>query len=40
VAIDRANELNDLDMAYLFTQGSRGIDKWLRFVEAHQQVER
>jgi starvation-inducible DNA-binding protein len=36
-AIDDAN---DLDTADLFTEISRGIDKWLRFVEAHVQAER
>ena len=36
-AIDKANELGDLDTADLFTEISRGIDKWLWFVEAHQQ---
>jgi starvation-inducible DNA-binding protein len=38
--IDQANELNDLDTADLFTEVSRGIDKWLWFVEAHLQAER
>jgi starvation-inducible DNA-binding protein len=36
-AIDTANELGDLDTADLFTEISRGIDKWLWFVEAHLQ---
>src|SRR5260221_14190625 len=39
-AIDQANELVDLDTADLFTEISRGIDKWLWFVEAHLQPER
>jgi starvation-inducible DNA-binding protein len=39
-AIDDANELGDLDTADLFTEISRGIDKWLWFVEAHLQAER
>ena len=39
-AIDSANELGDLDTADLFTEISRGTDKWLWFVEAHQQAER
>jgi starvation-inducible DNA-binding protein len=39
-AIDQANELNDLDTADLFTEVSRGIDKWLWFVEAHLQADR
>src|SRR5262249_55534756 len=38
--IDQANELGDLDTADLFTAVSRGIDKWLWFVEAHLQAER
>ena len=36
-AIVQANELGDLDTADLFTEVSRGIDKWLWFVEAHLQ---
>jgi starvation-inducible DNA-binding protein len=39
-AIDHANELGDLDTADIFTEVSRGIDKWLWFVEAHLQAER
>jgi starvation-inducible DNA-binding protein len=39
-SIDQANELEDLDTADLFTEVSRGIDKWLWFVEAHLQAER
>jgi starvation-inducible DNA-binding protein len=39
-AIDSANDLGDLDTADLFTEISRVIDKWLWFVEAHQQAER
>jgi starvation-inducible DNA-binding protein len=39
-AITDANELGDLDTADLFTEVSRGIDKWLWFVEAHLQAER
>jgi starvation-inducible DNA-binding protein len=39
-AIDEANDLDDLDTADLFTEVSRGIDKWLWFVEAHLQAER
>ena len=38
--IDQADELGDLDTADLFTEVSRGIDKWLWFVEAHLQAER
>jgi starvation-inducible DNA-binding protein len=39
-AIDEANKLGDLDTADIFTEVSRGIDKWLWFVEAHLQAER
>jgi starvation-inducible DNA-binding protein len=39
-AIDQANELGDLDTADLFTEVSRGTDKWLWLVEAHLQAER
>ena len=39
-AIEEANDLADLDTADLFTEISRGIDKWLWFVEAHLQAER
>jgi starvation-inducible DNA-binding protein len=39
-AIDEANEIGDLDTADIFTEVSRGIDKWLWFVEAHLQAER
>jgi starvation-inducible DNA-binding protein len=39
-AIEDANALGDLDTADLFTGVSRGIDKWLWFVEAHLQAER
>ena len=35
--IAEAEELNDADTADLFTEVSRGIDKWLWFVEAHAQ---
>ena len=37
---NEANDLGDLDTADLFTEVSRGIDKWLWFVEAHLQAER
>lgn len=40
LAINTANDFGDLDTADLFTEVSRGIDKWLWFVEAHQQAER
>jgi len=36
--IDKADELDDADTADLFTEVSRGIDKWLWFVEAHSQA--
>jgi starvation-inducible DNA-binding protein len=39
-AIDESNDFGDLDTADLFTEVSRGIDKWLWFVEAHLQAER
>jgi starvation-inducible DNA-binding protein len=39
-AIDDADEIGDLDTADLFTEISRGTDKWLWFVEAHLQAER
>ena len=38
--IDDANGFGDLDTADLFTEVSRGIDKWLWFVEAHAQSSR
>ena len=36
--IDEADVLDDADTADLFTEISRGIDKWLWFVEAHSQA--
>jgi starvation-inducible DNA-binding protein len=39
-AITEAKDLGDLDTAEMFTEISCGIDKWLWFVEAHQQAER
>ena len=36
--INEAGELDDADTADLFTEISRGIDKWLWFVEAHSQA--
>ena len=39
-AIDNSDELRDKDSADIFTEVSRGVDKWLWFVEAHQQAER
>ena len=38
-AISRAEEAGDADTADLCTEISRGIDKWLWFVEAHGQAE-
>lgn len=37
-AIDEADKLDDAVTADLFTEVSRGIDKWLWFVEAHGQA--
>src|SRR5262245_7668139 len=37
-AIDAGDELRDRDTADLFTEISRGVDKWLWFVEAHLQA--
>jgi len=39
-AIETADELNDADTADLFTEISRGVDKWLWFVESHLQGKR
>jgi starvation-inducible DNA-binding protein len=39
-AIDQSVELKDADTADLFTEVSRGVDKWLWFVEAHLHAER
>jgi len=36
--IEEANGLDDAGTADLFTEISRGIDKWLWFVEAHSQA--
>lgn len=38
--IDQADSMGDQDTADLFTEISPGVDKWLRFVEAHVQVDR
>jgi starvation-inducible DNA-binding protein len=37
IGIEEMNELEDADSADLLTEISRGVDKWLWFVEAHQQ---
>jgi starvation-inducible DNA-binding protein len=39
-SIEEATVLNDADSADIFTEISRGIDKWLWFVEAHAQASR
>jgi starvation-inducible DNA-binding protein len=36
--INAANELDDADTPGPFTEVSRGIDKWVWFVEAHSQA--
>ena len=36
--ISQADELNDANTADLFTEVSRGLDKWLWLVEAHSQA--
>jgi starvation-inducible DNA-binding protein len=38
--IEQADELEDADTADIFTEISRGIDKWLWFVEAHSQASK
>jgi starvation-inducible DNA-binding protein len=38
LAIDETSGLGDADTADIFTEVSRGIDKWLWFVEAHLQA--
>jgi hypothetical protein len=40
LTIDETDELGDSDSADLFTETSRGIDKWLWFVEAYTQADR
>jgi starvation-inducible DNA-binding protein len=37
-AIESSAELRDADTADLFTEISRGVDKWLWFVESHAQA--
>ncbi len=38
-AIDKSTQIGDADMADIFTEISRGVDKWLWFVDAHLQAE-
>src|SRR5262245_52741921 len=38
ITIEEMNELEDAGSADLLTEISRGVDKWLWFVEAHQQA--
>ena len=38
MTIDETNTFEDADTADMFTEISRGIDKWLWFVEAHTQA--
>lgn len=38
MTISEAEDLDDADTADMFTEISRGIDKWLWFVEAHGQA--
>ena len=40
LSIDEADKFGDADTADLFTEVSRGIDKWLWFVEAHTQASK
>jgi starvation-inducible DNA-binding protein len=39
-AIDQTSEWRDADTADVFTEISRGVDKWLWMVEAHTQADR
>jgi starvation-inducible DNA-binding protein len=39
-AINQAYDVGDADTADIFTEISRGTDKWLWFVESHLQAER
>ena len=39
-AIDQSDTLEDRDTADIFTEISRGVDKWLWFLEAHLQSNR
>jgi starvation-inducible DNA-binding protein len=40
MSIEETEALDDADTADIFTEVSRGIDKWLWFVEAHTQAEK
>jgi len=40
LAIDEADDLDDADTADIFTEVSRGIEKWLWMVEAHLQADK
>jgi len=40
MTIEEANAFDDADTADMFTEISRGIDKWLWFVEAHSQASK
>jgi len=40
MTIEETNALDDADSADIFTEISRGIDKWLWFVEAHTQASK
>jgi starvation-inducible DNA-binding protein len=39
IGIEEMNELEDAASADILTEISRGVDKWLWFVEAHQQTQ-
>jgi starvation-inducible DNA-binding protein len=39
IGIEEMNELEDADSADILTEVSRGVDKWLWFVEAHGQAK-
>jgi starvation-inducible DNA-binding protein len=40
MTIEETNALDDADTADIFTEISRGVDKWLWFVEAHTQASK
>jgi starvation-inducible DNA-binding protein len=40
MTIDETARLEDADTADIFAEVSRGIDKWLWFVEAHTQASK